>query len=155
MAHVSIHGPLGPLTLFEEDDALVALEWGWSPSTGSSPVLDEAVAQLNAYFDGRLHAFTLQLSPAATPFQGRVRAAMQAIPYGTAATYADLARAVGSAPRAIGQACARNPLPILVPCHRVLAAGGRLGGYSSGDGPDAKRALLRLEGYPGSETVAS
>lgn len=155
MAYVSMHTPLGPLTLFADDRTIVALEWGWSPANGASPLLDEARAQLEAYFDGALTRFTLPLAAAATPFQQRVREAMLRIPYGAVSTYAALAREVDSAPRAIGQACARNPLPIIVPCHRVLAAGGDLGGYSGGEGTAAKRALLRLEGYAGLDTITN
>lgn len=149
MAHLSLHTPLGPLTLFADGGALIAVEWGWVPAAGTSPVLAAAREQLEAYFDGARTAFSLPLAPAATPFQERVRAALLAIPYGTVRTYGALAKALGSAPRAVGQACARNPLPILVPCHRVLAAGGGLGGYSGGDGTEAKLALLRLEGWDG------
>ncbi len=71
---------------------------------------------------------------------------MVAIPYGGTCAYADLARDLNSAPRAIGGACGANPIPVIIPCHRVLAAGGKLGGYSGGEGLDTKIALLRLEG---------
>ncbi|MCU0837556.1 MAG: methylated-DNA--[protein]-cysteine S-methyltransferase [Rhodospirillales bacterium] len=156
MAHVSLHSPFGSLTVFEEDGVLVALEWGWSPAAGVSSVLDRAIRQLEAYFDGALTGFELPLAAAATPFQARMRAAMVAIPYGETVSYGDLARWLGSAPRAVGRACARNPLPVIVPCHRVLAGGGRIGGYSGGVGIETKRALLRLEGCRGDrEIVAS
>jgi len=89
--------------------------------------------------------FTLALAPAATPRGRALRDGMVAIPYGDTASYGDLARRLGSAPRAVGQACARNPFPIVVPCHRVLGAGGALGHYSAGDGAATKRWLLDHE----------
>lgn len=147
MTHLTVAGPLGPLTLFERDGRLVAVEWGWSPADGDSPLLRTAETQLAAYFDGELQTFDLPLAPAATPFQAALRTALLAIPYGQATTYQALARALKSSPRAVGQACARNPLPIVVPCHRVLTAAGDLGGYSGGGGLAGKRALLTLEGY--------
>ncbi len=108
-------------------------------------LLHEAREQLAAYFAGRLRRFDLPLAPQGTPFQLRVWRALQDIPYGRTCSYAELAAAVGSprACRAVGQANGRNPLMIVIPCHRVIAAGGGLGGYSGG--LDIKRFLLRLE----------
>ncbi|GAB6052443.1 methylated-DNA--[protein]-cysteine S-methyltransferase [Magnetospira thiophila] len=147
MAHLSLHSPVGPLTLFEENGFLVALEWGRAPEAdAASPVLDEAKRQLDAYFDGDLQVFDLPLLPQGTPFQQRVWAEMKLIPFGELRTYGDLARVTGSGPRAIGGACGRNPLPILIPCHRVTGANGALTGYSGGEGLETKRRLLALEG---------
>lgn len=146
MPHLSLHSPLGPLTVFEEEGALIALEWGQAPEPARTPLLAAAKRQLDAYFDGGADGFDLPLAPAGTPFQKRVWAAMRAVPRGEVRTYGELARVVGSAARAVGLACAANPLPIIVPCHRIVGAGGRLGGYSGGDGVDTKIALLRLEG---------
>jgi len=145
MAHLSLHSPLGPLTLFEEAGAIVALDWGRAPAGAATPLLSVAREQLDAYFTGRLKAFDLPLRPAGTPFQKAVWDLMRAIPYGATRTYGELAHELKSAPRAVGGACGRNPIPILIPCHRVLGAAGRLGGYSGGAGVDTKRALLRLE----------
>lgn len=148
MSYLSFNSPLGILTLFAEDAALVSIDWGRAPEEGtaSTPLLLEAKAQLEAYFDGRLQAFDLPLAPAGTAFQKKVWRALQAIPHGKTLTYGELARKVKSAPRAVGGACGRNPIPIVIPCHRVLGAGGRLTGYSGGEGPATKEALLRLEG---------
>lgn len=146
MAFLSMHSPVGPLTLFTEDDALVAVDWGRAPDGRSTPLLAEARRQFDAYFDGRLRSFDLPLNPAGTAFQRRVWQAMQAIPYGETRTYGDIADAVGSAARAVGGACGRNPLPIVIPCHRVVAGGGRPGGYSGDGGVETKRILLTLEG---------
>lgn len=110
-----------------------------------NPVIREALRQLNAYFAGRLTVFDLPLAPSLTPRGDALRQAIVAVPYGRTASYGDLAQAIGSSPRAIGQACARNPFPIVVPCHRILGAGGGLGAYSAGQGPITKSRLLDLE----------
>jgi methylated-DNA-[protein]-cysteine S-methyltransferase len=109
-------------------------------------LLDNAVAQLTAYFDGAMTDFDLPLSPHGTAFQKSVWDLMRAIPYGWTRAYADLARDLKSAARAVGGACGANPIPVIIPCHRVLAAGGKMGGFSGGDGIPTKVALLRLEG---------
>jgi methylated-DNA-[protein]-cysteine S-methyltransferase len=146
MPSLSIPSPVGPLTIEEQADKIVAISWSNGASRGNgSPLLDEAARQLAAYFEGRLSHFDLPLAPAGSPFEKRVWAAMQQIPYGETRCYGDLAAAIGSAPRAVGGACGRNPIPVVVPCHRVLAKGG-MGGYSGQGGLDTKRALLRLEG---------
>ncbi len=146
MPQLSLHSPIGDLTLSEDDGAIVALDWGWGCLQQPTPLLAAAKAQLEAYFDGTRTAFDLPLRPAGTAFQHRVWQAMAAIPFGAVRRYADLAAALGSAPRAVGGACGRNPIPILIPCHRVVAAKGGLGGYSGMDGLDTKKFLLRLEG---------
>ncbi len=140
-----MNSPLGSLTLFEESGALVAIEWGRAPGSASSPMLAEAVKQLDAYFDGRLRAFDLPLTPAGTAFQRTVWTLIRDIPHGATRTYGEFARALGTAPRPVGGACGRNPIPIVIPCHRVIGAGGRMTGYSGGEGVATKRALLRLE----------
>jgi methylated-DNA-[protein]-cysteine S-methyltransferase len=145
MPHLAISSPLGPLTLFENDGAVIAIEFGRAPGGGETPLLREVRRQLDAYFDGRLHDFSLPLRAAGSPFQRSVWAAIAAIPYGQTRTYGAIAVHLGSAARAVGGACGRNPIPIVVPCHRVVGAGGRLTGYSGGAGTDTKRVLLVLE----------
>lgn len=147
MPHASLTCPLGPLTVFEEQGAIVALEWGRAGNPEPSPLLKEALHQLDAYFDRRLTRFELPLWPAGSPFQRAVWERMRAIPYGEARSYGELAAALGNVARAVGGACGRNPIPIVIPCHRVVGGAGRLGGYSGGDGQATKRALLALEGY--------
>ena len=141
-----MHSPVGPLSLFEDAGAIVAIEWGRGAAPGESPLLGEAKAQIEAYFDGRLNAFDLPLRPPGTAFGRAVWQQMQQIPFGRTRTYGELARRLDSAPRAVGGACGRNPIPIVIPCHRVVGAGGRMTGYSGGAGIDTKLALLRLEG---------
>jgi methylated-DNA-[protein]-cysteine S-methyltransferase len=105
----------------------------------------EAIAQLKAYFRGESTRFDLQLAPGGTPFQQRVWRLLQAVPYGSTASYAQLAEQIGNpkAVRAVGAANARNPLPILIPCHRVIGSDGALTGY--GGGLNLKCRLLELE----------
>lgn len=105
----------------------------------------EACAQLEAYFAGTLQDFDLELRPGGTAFQLRVLEELQKIPYGTTASYSDIARRIGrpKAVRAVGAANARNPIPIIIPCHRVIGARGDLTGF--GGGLPVKEALLRLE----------
>ena len=116
--------------------------------TGGTPVLRRAADQLADYFAGRRQSFDLPLAEPATPFQARVRAAMLAIPFGETRSYGEIAKQVGGVPRAVGQACGANPVPVVVPCHRVLGAGGSIGGFSGGSGAPTKRKLLALEAGP-------
>ncbi len=141
--------PIGPLTIFEEADAILALDFGRAPEPSDTPLLAAAREQLDAYFDGKLTVFDLPLAPEGTAFQQSVWQAMLAIPYGSVRTYGDIAAEVGSAARAVGGASARNPIPILIPCHRVVGSNRALTGYSGCEGITTKRALLRLEGTPG------
>ncbi|GAB3617844.1 methylated-DNA--[protein]-cysteine S-methyltransferase [Okibacterium endophyticum] len=112
-----------------------------------SPLLDSAMAQLAEYFAGRRRSFALNLVLEGTPFQHAVWKALMAVPYGQATTYGRLGHTAGAgtAGRAVGGAIAANPLPILVPCHRVLAAHGHITGYSVGDGVRVKEWLLDHE----------
>lgn len=110
-----------------------------------TPLLKEAKAQLDAYFAGRLKAFELPLAPAGTEFQMKVWNALCTIPYGETITYGQLAERIGNAnaSRAVGMANSRNPLPVFIPCHRVVGTGGKLTGYTGG--LDIKVKLLQLE----------
>jgi methylated-DNA-[protein]-cysteine S-methyltransferase len=141
---ISLDSPVGRLTIAENGDAIVAIRWGADSESEATPLLREAQRQLALYFAGRLSNFDLPLAPAGTAFERRVWMAMQGIPYGETRRYGELAMELGSAPRAIGRACAHNPIAIVIPCHRVLARGG-VGGYSGGAGLATKRALLALE----------
>ena len=150
MQELSVHSPLGPLTVAERDGAIVALRWGWSRDSEETDLLCLAREQLGKYFDGTRSAFDLPLEPSGTPFQRSVWSRLCDIPYGGTESYGSVARSIVTAPRAIGGACARNPIPILIPCHRVLGSSGALGGYSGGEmGIDSKHYLLQLEGGRG------
>ena len=117
-------------------------------------LLAEAERQIAAYFAGGLTDFDLPLAPASTARGEELRQAMCAIPHGATASYGELARRADSGPRAIGQACRRNPLPIIVPCHRVIGAGGAIGYYSGGAGITTKAWLLNHESKEGAKWAA-
>ena len=142
-----IETPIGRLALCADGDGLCALRFA---ATGeemdAAPVLMQAERELEEYFAGRRTTFSVPLSMQETPFQMAVWEALRAIPYGETRTYASLARQIGHprACRAVGMANHVNPLPILVPCHRVLGADGRLTGYAGG--LNVKKFLLKLEG---------
>ncbi|WP_417822878.1 methylated-DNA--[protein]-cysteine S-methyltransferase [Thalassospira lucentensis] len=148
MPQISINSPVGPLTIFEFDGVIVALDWGFVEEMETSPVLEDAKAQLVDYFAGKRGDFDLPLAPDGTDFQKAVWDAMCKIPAGKTATYKDLATAAGSpkAFQSVGTACGLNPIPIIIPCHRVLASGDKPGGYSGDGGLETKRALLKIEG---------
>ena len=144
MPLLSLHTPVGDLSVAEDDGAVVSVEWGWGRDQDETILLRRARDQLDAYFDGDLAAFDLPLAPAGTPYRQRVWAALCDIPYGAVRSYADIARVAGGGPRSVGGANGANPIPILIPCHRVVATGG-IGGYSGGEGLPTKRWLLALE----------
>ena len=141
-----VETPLGQLTLVASGDALTGLRWDRAGREDVSPLLDEAAVQLAAYFAGERRLFDLPVSPAGTAHDRAVWRAMRDIPPGGTRSYGDVARTVRSSPRAVGGACRRNPLPIVVPCHRIVAANGALGGWSGPGGAEGKRFLLALEG---------
>jgi len=138
---------IGLVLIEGDDDHLTRIRF--APAGASRPgdgrAVCEGAAQITAWFAGSLVHFDLPLAPAASPRGDALRAAIVAIGHGETASYGALATACGSSARAIGQACARNPFPLVVPCHRVLQAGGVLGPYSAGDGPATKRWLLDFE----------
>ncbi len=144
MPQLSLHTPVGPLTLSEEDGAIVSLDWGWGRDQQATPLLIDGRDQLQAYFDGEIQDFDLPLAPAGTAYRQRVWSALRAIPFGSTASYAEIARRAGGSPRSVGGANGANPIPILIPCHRVVATDG-LGGYSGAGGLATKRYLLALE----------
>jgi len=139
--------PLGTLWLDGTEQALTGLSRSGVPGP-DSPLLREAAAQLRAYFAGRLRRFDLPLAPRGTAFRESVWRLLAEIPYGETVTYGQLAAALGrpGSARAAGAACGANPLPVLLPCHRVVGAGGALTGYAWGIA--YKRSLLSLEGVP-------
>jgi methylated-DNA-[protein]-cysteine S-methyltransferase len=141
---LSLHTPVGALSVAEDNGAIVSVEWGWGRDQDETALLRSAREQLHAYFDGALTAFDLPLAPEGSPYRQGVWRALLAIPFGATRTYRDIARAAGGSPRSVGGANGANPIPIIIPCHRVVATTG-LGGYSGGDGLPTKRALLRLE----------
>lgn len=145
-----IDSPIGPLTaVVDGDGALTHLLFAGQPAPAGAAWDEQRCAavraQLEAYFRGERASFDLPLAPAGTEFQRRVWAELARIPFGETVNYRDLATRVGrpGAARAVGRANATNPIPIIVPCHRVIGADGSLTGYAAG--MDAKRRLLELE----------
>ena len=147
--------PVGELRIVEQDGAISAIEFTpYREHDGrprgdrddTSPVLAEAVRQLNAYFDRDLKEFDLPLAPAGTDFQKAVWARLLEIGYGDTASYGEIARRLGksnAASRAVGLANGSNPIPIVIPCHRVIGADGTLTGYAGG--VERKQTLLEIE----------
>lgn len=147
----SFSSPLGTLRLVESEAGLSHLLFPCQTPPdgavmGESPLLRRAALELEEYFSCKRKSFTVSFHPTGTPFQQTVWAALQTIPFGQTACYRDIAERIGrpAAVRAVGQANGKNPLPIFIPCHRVIAADGSLGGYSFG--LEVKRKLLALEG---------
>ena len=144
MSQISMHAPIGDLTISAEDNIIVSLDWGWAQEQNTNTLLQDAKSQLNDYFDGLRKNFDLPLEPPGTKFQQRVWSMMEQIPYGKTITYGEIAKALSSSARAVGMACGANPIPVIIPCHRVVAAND-MGGYSGDGGVETKRALLCLE----------
>lgn len=147
MPQLSFHSPLGALTLSEEEGQIVSLDEGWGRDQTETPLLLKVRDMMQDYFDGEVVDFQpIPLMLCGTAYQERVWAALRAIPHGQTRTYGELARTIGGSPQSIGQAVARNPLLILVPCHRVLPSHGKdYGDYSGFDGAESKAFLLELE----------
>lgn len=145
--------PLGTLKVHEDHGQLIDLSWDDSATDdGTTPLLEQTVKQLEAYFSGKSRDFKLPYNLNGTPFQKQVWQQISAIPYGQTRTYKDLANALKTSPRPVGTACGKNPLPLVVPCHRVLGSDGALHGFSGGEGLATKAALLSLESdFPATE----
>ena len=146
MSTRTIETPIGALTLTASADAIAAVRFGAQGARDASALLDAAEAQLREYFARTRRTFDLPLDPRGTAFELRVWTALRTIPYGETRSYGAIAAVIGSprAARAVGMANHRNPLPILIPCHRVIGADGSLTGYAGG--LETKRRLLALEG---------
>ncbi len=147
---VRLDTPVGPVTVTATERAVTAVRFGAAgPAVGQAgdlpPVLRQAVEELREYFAGERREFTLPLAPAGTPFQQQVWTALREIPYGTTCSYGRIAERIGrpKACRAVGMANNRNPIAIVVPCHRVVGASGALVGYAAG--LEVKEKLLALE----------
>ncbi len=148
MPSASLATPIGPLTVDARDGAIIRLRWGDRPAGEITPELRAALGQLRAYFDGALTAFDLPLQVEGSALQRAVCDAMRAIPHGETRTYGDLAADLRVPAQAIGGACGGNPIPVIIPCHRVLGASS-LGGYSGMGGIETKVWLLRHENATG------
>lgn len=144
---ISLPSPVGPLVVEEEAGRLVRVTWSRAGSEGGSDLLTRVAAELAEYFAGERQAFDLPLA-LSDGLVGKVQRAMLAVPFGETTTYGTIAKRLGVPAQAVGQACGANPLPVIVPCHRVLGANG-LGGFSAVGGVETKVFLLRHEGAAG------
>ncbi|MBX9730978.1 MAG: methylated-DNA--[protein]-cysteine S-methyltransferase [Sphingomonas sp.] len=145
--HACIATPIGTVQLSALGEAIasVTIETGSTVSRGTSDALRRAAIQIEQWFAGERDNFDLALVPLASTRGTALRQGIMMIGFGDVMSYGALAQKIGSGPRAIGQACARNPVPIIVPCHRVVNAGGGIGAYSGGGGSVTKQWLLAHE----------
>ena len=147
----TFRSPLGPITLEEHDGRIKRLIFGESGQSETSPLLMEAERQIMEYLGGKRRGFEVPLSPEGTAYQKKVWNIAMEIPYGEVRTYSWVAKKAGGSPRSAGNALGANPIPVLIPCHRVVRSDGSLGGYSSGE--HIKERLLRLERLHMDESV--
>ena len=151
MSQASLVTPIGTLSIVADRNCLLGVRIGGADASSAPrrddalPLVEEALRQLAAWFAGTLDRFDLPLAPAGTPRGAALRAAIEGVGYGETESYGVVSRRIDSSPRAIGQACARNPFPLIVPCHRIVGAGGTIGHYSAGAGIATKRWLLAFE----------
>jgi methylated-DNA-[protein]-cysteine S-methyltransferase len=139
---------VGSLCVTETDGAISELAWRDVESSDVTALLSQAIEQLRAYFAAELQVFDLPLLVAGSDFQRAVCDAMLAIPFGETRTYGEIGRDLKAPPQPIGNACGANPIPVIIPCHRVLGANG-LGGFSGRGGVETKVTLLKHEGAAG------
>ena len=146
MTH-TFNTPIGAVRLTEDDGSIIRIELvdTFDETTAPTPVLHEAAQQIKAFLCGNRQQLDFPIRMVGTPFQQRVWRVLQQIPYGTTCTYGEIATTIGNprASRAVGMACNKNPLLLIVPCHRVVGANGTLTGFAYGT--DAKQWLLELE----------
>lgn len=143
MPALSIDTPTGPFTVWETDDAITRAGWA-ADHADPTPLLMQAARQITDYFNGTLERFDLPLRVKGTDTQRRICDAIAAIPFGETRTYGELAHELGLPAQAVGQGCGGNPIPLLIPCHRVLGANS-LGGFSGTHGVETKVWLLKHE----------
>lgn len=146
MTQLSVHSPIGDLTISEENEKLVSIDWGWSPFQKKTPLLLETKKLLEYYFDGDDLKFDLPLNPHGTIYQKKVWQAIAKIPYGKFLTYSKVSQMINSHPPTVGMACGKNPIPILIPCHRVIGKKKHIAKLSARERIETKKYLLQLEG---------
>ena len=145
ISYISFLSPVGSITLFEKSKKIISVEWGQTKNHTETPLLAEARRQLIEYLNKERKKFTIPLELAGTNFQKSVWHNIGKIPYGKTKTYGEIAKNLNSAARAIGNACGKNPIPLFIPCHRVMGANDKLTGFSGGLGVKTKQALIHLE----------
>lgn len=148
---IVIETPVGPIAVFCEDTFITAIKFGDYGSSGDAEILMEAKKEIEEYFEGKRRSFTLPLKLEGTDYQKKVWNVALKIPYGETRTYQWISELAGGSPRSAGRALAANPVPIIIPCHRVIKKNGKPGGYSSGT--RIKRFLLEHERLHSGESV--
>ncbi|SPJ28193.1 methylated-DNA--[protein]-cysteine S-methyltransferase [Falsiruegeria mediterranea] len=148
MPMIAVDTQFGRLGIVEEDGAITKLDWDGEDQGEITPLLTEAAKQMAAYDSGQLETFDLPLRVEGSQMQRDVCDAMLAIPFGYTRTYGELAKDLGYSAQSVGQGCGGNPIPVIIPCHRVMGARG-LTGFSGKGGVEMKVALLRHEGAAG------
>ncbi|WP_164659727.1 methylated-DNA--[protein]-cysteine S-methyltransferase [Tropicibacter sp. Alg240-R139] len=148
MAMIAVDTKFGRLGIVEDDSAITKLVWDGEDEGEITPLMSEAAAQIVAYDAGKLEGFDLPLRVEGSQMQRDVCDAMLAIPFGYTRTYGELAKELGYSAQSVGQGCGGNPIPVIIPCHRVMGAKG-LTGFSGKGGVEMKVALLRHEGAAG------
>ncbi len=143
---IAVDTQFGRIGIEEQNGAITRTMWDGESSGTPSDLLRDAAKQLTEYDTGARTEFDLPFRVEGSAFQQAVCAAMAAIPFGQTRTYGEIAKELGQSAQAVGSACGGNPIPILIPCHRVMGAGGRLTGFSGKGGVETKVALLRHEG---------
>lgn len=143
---ICVETRFGRIGIQETDDAITAVVWDGIDEGRPTPLLREAARQLAQYDAGARAGFELPFEIAGSAFQKAVCAEICDIPFGDTRTYGQIAQALGQSAQAVGSACGANPIPILIPCHRVMGANGKLTGFSGKGGVETKVALLRHEG---------
>lgn len=144
MAQMNVQTQFGMLVVTQADNEIVSVGWGVAAQETKTPLLERAVHQLQEYDTGAREVFDLPLHVGGSPFQRAVCDAIYAIPFGETLTYGDIAKQIGAPAQAVGQACGANPIPVIIPCHRVMGAKG-LTGFSGAGGVETKVSLLRHE----------
>ncbi len=148
---LAVQSPVGTLSVFENQEQIIAVTWDDRNVDVQSPLLREARDQLEAYFSGRLRFFDLPLNLTGSDFLKTVCREMLKIPYGETSTYGAIAKTLKSSAQPVGGACGRNPIPILIPCHRVMGANDKMTGFSGAGGVATKHQLLAHEGWQPAE----
>ena len=141
---ININTPTG-MVCITGNESITGLKWSAKIDSSPNPLLTEAGRQIEAYFRGELREFDLPLAPRGTPFQCEIWERLRSIPYGSTMTYGSLSKRQRTSARAVGGACGANPIPLIIPCHRIVGQNGQLTGYSGRGGIQTKHQLLLLE----------
>ena len=145
--NLSVETTVGLLTIGELNSEIVSIRWSEKKYNQSSYLLKKTSDQVLEFLDKKRKKFEIPINPAGTNNQKKIWNALLKINYGSVKSYLSIAKSISSHPRVIAKACATNPIPIIIPCHRVISNSGKISGYSGGKGRETKLKLLEIEGY--------